>query len=242
MEEGDIVVLFLVQDLGAFYGQFPGAGEVVGQLGGVGFVDAERRGRGVAVEEGVVVEVEVHGAYFAQRAYLTVIAYYAGHDARKHFYAGGSGFHGDDGDDVPRTAGAHQLLAFMRREACGDAHVAAVGLVHGLHQRLEDGSVGRGVGEIVEPDEVVYHLVEDHVVEEFLGEVHARVETQREVIAPAGAVGERAFAEMALPQQFGGIEEFYRRHGEASGEGLFIEVFKAFFYVFNGRLHTKMSY
>ena len=34
MEEGDIVVLFLVQDLGAFYGQFPGAGEVVGQLGG----------------------------------------------------------------------------------------------------------------------------------------------------------------------------------------------------------------
>ena len=51
MEEGDIVVLFLVQDLGAFYGQFPGAGEVVGQLGGVGFVDAERRGIVLKPEE-----------------------------------------------------------------------------------------------------------------------------------------------------------------------------------------------
>lgn len=59
--------------------------------------------------------------------------------------------------------------------------ISAVGDVDALHYGAEYGTVGRGVAESVVMDKIVYHLMDDSVVDRFLRQVKTRGYAQLKV-------------------------------------------------------------
>jgi len=127
----------------------------------------------------------------------------------------------DDGDGTGLMDDG--LGALFVREAVRDGYMAVALGVDARHLAAEEPAVGGGVGELVNGNEIMDHLMEDGVPDEFLGKVDAGVDAEDEVLVFIAteqtlfAAGKGHFAEKTL-----GVAEpdGDRRQGPAEEAGI----------------------
>lgn len=90
-----------------------------------------------------------------------------------------------------------------------DGEMAAVGCVDAMHYGFEYRAVGRCVGESVVVDEVVYHLVDDSVVDHVGGQVEARGYAQFKIGVFTPSVGMGTHLRDALSEICLGVAQPY---------------------------------
>ena len=123
------------------------------------------------------------------------------------------------------------------RGAVRDGDVALEAGVDVVHHLAEDAAMAGGVLEIVAEDVVVYHLVDDSVVEELGCGGSMAADDQKEV-AIACLAHKAAVAVVAqLPQEGAGIGEPDGEGLEAGTEDELVEVLKPLLDVFDGKVH-----
>ena len=114
----------------------------------------------------------------------------------------------DDSYHVP-TRTRVGFLTLNEGGAVAHREVAPVHGVDAVHYGFEYGAVGRGVGESVVVDEVVYHLVDDGVVDHLSRQVEACGDAQLEVGVLATTVGVGEHPRDALSEKCLGVAQPY---------------------------------
>ena len=113
--------------------------------------------------------------------------------------------------------------------------------VDGGHEGAEQRTVVRGVEQVVEVDEQVYHLVDDRVFGFGLGEVVRDAECEVEVVVAVMSLSlDVAVARGAFAYECAGVAQPYRYFGQAVTENFFVETGVVFFDELDGEVHDVL--
>lgn len=155
-----------------------GIGEMWSNLGERRGMIAHGRRNRITVKERGAVEIEVDRGNLRSCKYSTVILYDLVGGTWKYFYAYFIGIRiikSQYGYYMPSRRSVGRS-AFVGRGAVTYSEFAAVCYVDVVHEATKEGAVGRGVGQSVVVDKVMYHLVDDGVVDGVGREVETRGE------------------------------------------------------------------
>ena len=197
---------------------------------------------GIAVEEDVVAHVEPYVAHLSVGRHIIIIIEDASEHPRQDLDASPAVAEGHDGYHMVASALVLQLFALFAGAFVRDGDVPAKATVDVVHDLTEEAPVCRRVLQLVVADVVVYHLVDDDVLQLALRQVDTRVDAQAEVVELCPAEQGPALLVRTLPEERLRVAELHGNPGELAAEHQPVELPELLLDIRNRRFQSILVY
>ena len=144
---------------------------------------------------------------------------------------------GDNGYHMVAAALVLQLLALLLCTSVRNGDVPAEPVVDVAHHLSEESAVCRSVFQLVVADVVVYHLVDDNVLQLVFGQVDAGIDAEAKVVELRPAEEVPTLLVGTLPEECLRITQLHRYRGELAVEYQPVKLLELLLYVWNTCLH-----